>query len=201
MRFRYRLGWVIALGLARLLWNFRGLWSERIPNRGPVVIACNHVSNWDPILVAVGCRREVHFLAKEELFHNPLLGRLISALNALPLRRGAVDRRALRLAAGVLEEGGALVMFPEGTRSRNGSIGSGKPGVGYLACASRAPVVPAYISRSQPVARAFRTRTRIRVAYGEPIESEGLQGREAHSRLTERVMDSIRRLREEIDAP
>ena len=199
MKFHYRLGWTIALGLAKLLWRFRGLHSERVPGRGPVVIACNHVSNWDPILVGLGCRREVHFMAKEELFRNPLLGWLIRAYNALPLRRGAVDRRALRMAAGVLEGGGALVMFPEGTRSRDGRIGPGKPGVGYVACASGAPVVPAYITGSEALARAFRTRRAVLVAYGEPLRPEGQEGRDAHVALTERVMDGIRKLKREVD--
>lgn len=200
MKLHYRLGRAVLLGLARLIWRFRGLGGERIPASGPVVIACNHVSNWDPILVALGCRREVHFLAKEELFHNQFLGRLIRAYNALPLRRGTVDRRALRLAGGVLEEGGALVMFPEGTRSRDGSIGSGRPGVGYLACTSRAPVVPAYITGSQALGRAFLTRRPVSVAYGEPIESGELQGRQSHLELTRRVMEAMGRLKEEVDA-
>lgn len=202
MKFHYRVGRAVLLGLARLFCRFRVLWSERIPSRGPVVIACNHISNWDPLLVGLGCRREVHFLAKEELFHNPLLGWLIRAYNALPLRRGVVDRRALRLAGGVLDEGGVLVMFPEGTRSRDGRLGKGKPGVGYLACTSGTPVVPAYITGSQALGRSFLTRVPIRIAYGDPIEPGGLEfeGREAHTEFTERVMDGIRRLREEIDA-
>ena len=200
MKFHYRLGWVVARGIARALWGFRGLWSERIPNSGPVVIACNHVSNWDPILVGLGCRREVHFLAKEELFRNPLLRWLIRAYNALPLRRGIVDRRALRLASEVLEGGGALVMFPEGTRSRDGKLGRGKPGVGYLACASGGPVIPAYITGTEALARAFRTRVPVRVAYGEPIWPEGREGHDDHMELTERVMGGIAALREEVDA-
>ena len=200
MKLHYRLGWILALGLARLLWRFRGLWSERVPSHGPVVIACNHVSNWDPILVGLGCRREVHFMAKEELFRNPLLGWLIRAYNALPVRRAGVDRRALRMAASVLDKGGALVMFPEGTRSRDGGIGAGKPGVGYVACAAGAPVVPAYITGSQALARAFRTRQPVRVAYGKPLRPESARGREEeHVALTDLVMDGIRRLKREVD--
>lgn len=200
MKPHYRLGRLIALGLARVLWRFRGLWSERVPAGGPTIIACNHVSNWDPILVGLGCRREVHFLAKEELFRNPVLRRLIRAYNALPLKRGAVDRRALRAATSVLNSGGALVMFPEGTRSRNGTIGDGKPGVGYLACACGAPVVPAYVTGSQALARAFRTRVPVRVAYGEPIAPSRTGGREAHAVLTAQVMEGIRRLKTEVEA-
>ena len=200
MTFHYRLAWVITLGLVRLLWKFRGFWSERIPSRGPAVIACNHVSNWDPLLVGLGCRREVHFLAKEELFKNRALAWLIRSYNAVPVKRGRVDRRALRTAARTLDSDGALLMFPEGTRSRNGEIGKGRPGVGYLAATTGAPVVPAYITGSQALFECFRTRRRLVVSYGEPMRPPDPGDSETYEEFTARVMERIRDLRREVES-
>jgi 1-acyl-sn-glycerol-3-phosphate acyltransferase len=198
VRFHYRLGWTVALGLARLLLGHRATGGERIPRRGPAIIACNHVSNWDPVLVGLGCPREIHFMAKQELFRNPFLRWLIRAYNALPVRRGEADHRALRLASGVLKRGGALLMFPEGTRSTTGKVGSGKAGVGYLACSTGAPVVPACIVGSSDLKGAMARRTPLRVAFGAPIRPGPAESKDAYAAVTERVMDGIRRMREEI---
>ena len=116
MKLHYRIGWLLALGLARLLWGFRVTGRERVPRSGPVVVASNHISNWDPLLVGLACPREVHFLAKRELFENRAFAALIRAYNAIPLDRDGSDRKALRLARRILGDGRALLMFPEGTR-------------------------------------------------------------------------------------
>lgn len=197
MRFHYRLGWIVALGLARLLWGHRSAGSERIPRRGPVIIASNHISNWDPVLVGLGCPREVHFMAKQELFENPFLRWLITAYNALPVRRDRADHRALRMASGVLREGGALLMFPEGTRSTSGELGNAKAGVGFLACSTGAPVVPACIVGSSSLKSALLRRTPLRVAFGPPVSPGNANAGEAYAAVTDRVMEGIRRMREE----
>ena len=197
MRFHYRLGWIVTLGIARILWGYRSAGGERIPLKGPVIIACNHVSNWDPVLVGLGCPREVHFMAKQELFDNPFLGWLIRAYNALPVKRGTADHRALRRASGVLREGGALLMFPEGTRSTSGELGSAKAGVGFLACSSGAPIVPAHITGSQSLKRAAARAAPLRVTFGTPLAPEATSTKEGYAAVTDRVMSAIRLLREE----
>ncbi len=200
MRPHYRLGWVAARGLSRLLWGFRELWQDEIPLDGPLLIASNHISNWDPIFVGLGCPREMHFLAKQELFVNPLLARLIRAYNAVPVRRGMADRRALRAAIEVLDRNGALLVFPEGTRSTTGEIGEGKPGVGYLAAATGASVVPAYIEGSAALRDAFTTRKPLTVAYGERMEPPEPEGAETHAEYTARVMERIRGLKRRVES-
>jgi 1-acyl-sn-glycerol-3-phosphate acyltransferase len=195
----YRLSWVCALALARLLWGFRRSGTDRVPVSGPVVIASNHVSNWDPILVGLGCRREVHFWAKEELFRNPLLAALIRAYNAIPVRRGIADRRALRNASAVLSAGGALLMFPGGTRDKSGDVRDPRPGVGYVSCASAARVVPAYITGSNRLAGALKRRARLEVAFGEAIDPcEGASG-EDYRAYASRVAEAIGQLRREVE--
>jgi 1-acyl-sn-glycerol-3-phosphate acyltransferase len=198
VRFHYRLGWTVGLGLARLVLGHRTRGTEWIPREGPVIIASNHVSNWDPVLVGLGCPREVHFMAKQELFENRLLGWLITAYNALPVRRGQADHRALRLASGVLKRGGALLMFPEGTRSMNGEIKSAKAGVGFLASTTGTPVVPACIVGSSSLGRAAVRRTPLRVAFGRPIPPPEGRSANAYVEVTERVMQAIGELRREV---
>lgn len=198
MRFHYRLGWTVALGLARLVFGHATEGSERIPREGPVIIASNHVSNWDPVLVGLGCPRELHFMAKQELFENPLLRWLITAYNALPVRRAGADYRALRAAAQVLDGGGALIMFPEGTRSVSGEIGRAKAGVGFLACTTGAPVVPTCIVGSAALGSAAARRTALRVTFGEPVRPPAGRNPAAYADMTERVMDGIRRIRQEV---
>lgn len=185
----------------RLLWGVGSRGAELVPARGAVVVACNHISNWDPVLVGLACRRELHFLAKEELFRNPLFGGLIRAVNALPVRRGVLDRRALAQAVGVLKRGGVLLVFPEGTRSRNGEIGEARPGVGYIASAGGAVIVPAAIAGSHQLARALTRRGRVRIAFGEPFDAGSARSREGYEALTGRIMAAIGELRRSLETP
>lgn len=183
--------------LAMLLWGLRAQGSGFIPSEGPVVIACNHISNWDPVFVGLACRREVHFLAKQELFDKPLLGRLITAYNALPVRRGALDRRALRLAAETLKSGKVLVMFPEGTRSRTGDLGEPKPGIGLIAASAKATIVPAHIWGSNALRKAAARKQPVRVAFGPALPPSGTVAEDgaAYRETARRVMEAIRALR------
>jgi len=197
--FHYQFGRTVLLASARLLWRFRATGRERIPRGGPAVIACNHISNWDPVLVGLGCPREIHFLAKEELFRNRFLSAIIRAYNAIPVRRGALDRRALRRATDVLKSDEVLLMFPEGTRSTTGKLRKPRPGVGFIAGSSGVPVVPAYIAGSEALGRSFRTRKPVRVAFGTPLPAEKAETREGYVALTDRIMDAIRDLKREVE--
>lgn len=145
-------------------WEVRG--REHVPRSGGVIVASNHISYWDPPLVGTAAVRQLHFLAKEELFRPPVFGSLIRAYGALPIRRGVADLSGMTKAIEVLKAGHALLMFPEGTRSRDGQLHAARPGVGMLAVASDARIVPAYISGSdRPSGWMFR-RVRPRVSFG-----------------------------------
>lgn len=200
MRPHYLVGWTVFGTISRLLWGMRATGGQAVPERGAVVIACNHISNWDPVLVGLACRRELHFMAKEELFRIRPFGAFIRAYNALPVRRGALDRRALAAALSVLRKGGALLVFPEGTRSRTGDLGDARPGVAYLASAGGAVLVPAAIAGSHELSKALLRRRRVRVAFGEPLEAGSAQTREEYVALTDRVMESIAKLRAALEA-
>ncbi len=145
-------------------WEVRG--RERVPMSGPLIVASNHVSYMDPPMVGSATRRELHFLAKQELFRVPLLGPLIRSFNAIPIRRGMADLTGMARAMDVLKRGEALLVFPEGTRSRDGELHPARPGIGMLACASDATIVPAYISGSDRPNGWLTRRTRVRVWFG-----------------------------------
>ena len=139
----------IAVALMRLLFRLEAVGQELVPATGPVLIVSNHVSVLDPPLVGGSVPRPVYFMAKEELFRIPLFGRLIAALNARPVRRDGSDMRALKGSLALLQEGRAILVFPEGTRGVEGEPPrAGRPGVGMLAVLSGAPVVPVYVSGS-----------------------------------------------------
>jgi 1-acyl-sn-glycerol-3-phosphate acyltransferase len=108
-----------------------------------LILAANHVSNIDPVVIGMAAARELHFLAKEELFTaSRAFAWLIRSFNAWPVRRGGADRAAIERCAWLLERRQTLVVFPEGTRSRTGEIAPFRPGVGLLAVTGRVPVVP-----------------------------------------------------------
>lgn len=158
-------------------WEVRG--REHVPPTGAVIVASNHISFWDPPLVGTAAVRELHFLAKEELFRTPVLGPLIRAFNAIPIRRGVADLSGLARARDVLRAGRALIMFPEGTRRRDGELHEARPGVGILAVSSDARVVPVYISGSnQPAKWLFRMGC-VRVWFGPPRTWRELAGPDA----------------------
>jgi 1-acyl-sn-glycerol-3-phosphate acyltransferase len=162
----------LTLIVTRLLFGLRGRGMEHVPRTGPVLLVANHASVLDPPLVGAACPRRLSFLAKAELFDVPLLGALIRRLGARPLRREGPDAGALRTALRVLREGGALLVFPEGTRSADGVLGPAKPGAGMLAVLGQAPVVPVYVSGSAqawPRGRKLPRRTSITVTFGPPL--------------------------------
>src|SRR5262245_24945816 len=138
----------VALALMRLLFRVEGRGAEHIPAEGPVLLVANHSSVLDPALIGGVCPRPLTFLAKAELFRIPGFGGLIRRLNARPLRREGADPSALRIARRVLDEGKALLVFPEGTRGEEGILREPKAGAALLAVQSGAAVIPTYVRGS-----------------------------------------------------
>ena len=178
---------------ARLFLRIRITGREHIPLRGPLIVACNHISFWDPPLVGSLFPRVLAFLAKEELFQNKLFGALIAGYNSIPIPRGPRARSALRGAEGVLDRGGAVLIFPEGTRSKTGSFLPPRAGISHLAAVSQAPVLPARIKGSRQIRRSMLRRVEIRIAFGSmmmpPVGPPGR--REDGHAYARRVMDEI----------
>jgi 1-acyl-sn-glycerol-3-phosphate acyltransferase len=156
-----------------------------------VVLASNHRSFIDPFLIGTMVRRPVYYVAKRELFEfHPVLTWLLSALGAFPVDRGAGDEQMIDTAKGILERGGIVLMFPEGTRTRPGSLGKPKRGVGRLALETGAPVVPIAIIGTEDVRNGWRLRPRkVRLRAGPPLTFPKVE--DASPELAKAVTDRI----------
>ena len=167
------------LGSALLVFPvFRGLFRgsttglEHVPKDGPLVVASNHGSHLDPPLLGHALGRPVAFMAKAELFAIPLLGAVIRACGAYPVRRGASDREAIRTATAKLEEGWATGVFLDGTRQANGRVNNPLPGAALLAARSGAPLLPVAIVNSHRALGSGRIWPRLvplQLRVGSPI--------------------------------
>jgi glycerol-3-phosphate dehydrogenase (NAD(P)+) len=147
------------------------LGQEQIPASGPAILASNHRSFFDPFVIGTLSRRPIYYVAKSELFRNPVLAWFVSALGAFPVERGAGDRDAIRTAHELLARGELVLIFPEGTRTRPGPLGQPRRGVGRLALESGAPVIPLAIHGTQDVRKGILLRPRkVRVRVGAPLE-------------------------------
>jgi len=197
--FIYNLVCVAAHPILRSAFGFRVTGAELIPRTGGVIVAVNHASNYDPVLIGMACPRQLAFLAKIELFQNPVLRMLFRRLGAIPLHRGAADSGALRAAVEALNGGKPLLMFPEGTRSKTGELQKGRRGVGMLAVRSGASILPAYLYGSFHMFRNI-FRRRVAVHFGHPIEigpylSLPISVKELYRRLGEDTMARIKELK------
>lgn len=164
---------------------------EHFPKEGAVLLCSNHIDNLDPPTVGISAPRQVHFMAKEELFQVPVLGGIVRKVGSFPVKRGMSDREALRNGLNVLKDGGVLGLFPEGTRSKDGKLGKGLAGAGFFALRSNALVVPC------AVIGTYKPFNKVKVFFGEPINLDPLRERKATAEeATELIMSKIAELLE-----
>jgi glycerol-3-phosphate dehydrogenase (NAD(P)+) len=150
--------------------RLRRVGMEHIPKTGPVIFAANHRSFLDPFVIGMLTRRPVYYVAKRELFENPIQAWLLNRLGAFPVERGESDERSMSTARAILARGDCVVIFPEGTRIRGGPLRSPKRGVGRLALETGAPIVPVAVLGTDRVRRGALIRPcRIRVRCGAPL--------------------------------
>ncbi len=169
---------------------------ENIPPTGGVIVACNHVSYLDPPLVGSTILRECAFMARHDLWNRPMMGKLISRLNAFPVRRDTADRGAIKEAIGILERGLVLVLFPEGTRSPDGLLQQPQPGLALIVQKSGVPVIPAAVigpERMLPAGSNRLRMTRLVVAFGPPATfGPGATRDEVLDTVMDRIADLLR---------
>jgi glycerol-3-phosphate dehydrogenase (NAD(P)+) len=142
-----------------------------IPKHGPAILAANHRSFFDPFLIGTMTRRPLYYVAKRELFEiNPVISWLLAALGAFPVDRGRGDKDSIATAKDLLARGEIVLIFPEGTRTRPGPLGSPHRGVGRLAIETGVPVIPVAIIGTEAIRRGWRIRPhKVRVRAGVPM--------------------------------
>ncbi|QFF98690.1 1-acyl-sn-glycerol-3-phosphate acyltransferase [Psychrobacillus glaciei] len=171
------------------IYRFEVIGAENFPKEGGILLCSNHINALDPPVVGINAPRAVNFMAKEELFHIPILKSILPGVNAFPVKRGMSDRDALRRAIKLLKDGEVVGLFPEGTRSKDGTLGKGFSGAGFFALRGEANIVPcAIIGPYKP----FR---KLKIVFGEMIDIQPYRDRKASAdEVTEVIMTNIGQL-------
>jgi len=194
----YNIGKIFVQGILRLFMPFKVNNKDNMPKEGKVIVCCNHISLTDPVRLAFSQQRQIFFMAKSELFKNKALGKLLTSLGAFPVHRGRGDKSAINKAQELLNDGKALGVFIEGTRSSTGELLQPKAGAVMIAYNYNTPILPCCITaKDGGVPKMFN---RCIVSYGELIKPEELgieKGTPREFRTASRlVMDKISQLRE-----
>ena len=162
------------VGILRVLikgvFRVRVIGAENMPKEGGAIVASNHRSNWDPIVVAITTPRKLTFMAKAELFKNKMVASVLRAVGAFPIKRGGGDVGAIKGALTILKNEDAMLIFPEGTRVADESKSEAKPGTVMLAIRAKVPVVPVYTTGK------YRWFSKITVTFGKPVYYEEFYG-------------------------
>jgi 1-acyl-sn-glycerol-3-phosphate acyltransferase len=198
VNFYYWLGYHLSRLLARLFFGFRIIHRERVIQTGPVILAMNHQSFFDPPLAGNACDRPIFFLAKKSLMNVPVLGWLLPKLNVIPVNLEGGDRSALKALIRILSAGDCALVFPEGSRTPDGNLHPALPGLGLLIAKTRSPVVPMRIFGAfdaWPIHGKIHLGRKITIVIGEPIYFSDADletgGKDRYARLSQRVMDAI----------
>jgi 1-acyl-sn-glycerol-3-phosphate acyltransferase len=196
MTFWYLLGYSLSKGIAKTFFNYRVIGAENMIEEGPCIIAANHCSFFDPPLVGVACKRAIHYLARKSLLEWPVLGPIFPELNVIPVDRKNADRSALMGAIRVVKNGGAVLIFPEGTRSPDGNLRAAQPGIGMIAAKTGAPVVPVRLFGSFeafPREKKLPRRVPITVVIGRPLGAalEAAASKDSYKEISDEIMRRI----------
>jgi 1-acyl-sn-glycerol-3-phosphate acyltransferase len=206
MTFTYYFWYTLSKIAARCFFAFRIIHRERMIEAGPVILAANHQSYFDPPLVGICSKRAVYYLARKTLLDIPFLGKLLPDINVIPVDRDGNDMSALKKIIRLVRSGNGVVLFPEGTRSPDGSLQRGKSGIGLIIAKTRAPVQPMRLFGSHeafPKGSGKVALAPITVIVGDAIRftdeeldpnSHGGDERALYQYLSDRVMDAIAQL-------
>jgi 1-acyl-sn-glycerol-3-phosphate acyltransferase len=198
----YFVGWCCFRALYKCYFRWRVYNPERVPETGPVILAANHTSFIDPPLVGAGLPRDINYLARESLFRFPGIGALLRSWNSVPVDREGGGAAGLRRILDRLLDGGAIILFPEGTRSRDGNLQPARSGIGLTVIKSNAVVVPVRVFGTYDAYgrhMRFPRPRRVAVKYGEPMRFETLRA-EARTCSKARLKDIYQEVADEIMA-
>jgi 1-acyl-sn-glycerol-3-phosphate acyltransferase len=184
----YYVPWMLCRAVFSTYFRWRVYEANRVPPMGPVLLASNHASLLDPPLVGATLRRDICYLARENLFRNPLIGAVLRSWNVVPVDRDGGGAAGLRAIMERLQAGNAVIVFPEGTRTQDGALQPARSGIGLLAIKCQAPVVPVRVFGTFAAygrqMRLPRPRA-VAVKFGRPLDLD-------HSREEARVCSKAR---------
>jgi 1-acyl-sn-glycerol-3-phosphate acyltransferase len=202
MNFSYRCGWLCFRFVFATYFRVRYIGAEHVPRTGGVILAANHASYLDPPVVGSGLDRDINYLARQSLFRFPLMGRLLVSWNSVPVDRDGGGARGLKNILERLLGGAGIILFPEGTRSRDGKLQPAQAGIGLVVAKSDALVVPVHVFGSYKAwgrNQKIPLPKRITVRYGEPMRFEKLRA-EARECSKERLKAIYQQIADEIMA-
>lgn len=195
----YRVGQAVCRPIMKVFYRYKFINNNSIPHEGAYIIASNHMSFSDPVLLGLGQRRRLFFMAKQELFKNKFFAGLIRALGAFPVERGAGDGKAIKTGEDLIKEGNVMTIFIEGGRTKTGEFMRPRSGCALVAQQMQVPVIPACITITGNPKHRFAKRV---VHFGEPLTPEQLGltpdgDRRQLKNATNMIMDEIKKMREQ----
>jgi 1-acyl-sn-glycerol-3-phosphate acyltransferase len=198
MGFTYAAGYQLSKFIAQAFFDLQVFGQDNIIEEGPALLAMNHQSFLDPPFAGICCNREIFFLARKTLFDVPVLGFFMKHVNVIGVDREGSDVGALKSVIRVLRAGGCTIVFPEGTRSRDGNLLPARPGAGLIIAKTLVPVMPMRIFGAFdafPPGAKWPRRSPVTIVIGEPIRFTAADvigdQREVFQRLSEQVMRRI----------
>lgn len=194
----YTIGRGVCTPIFKVLYRYKFINRNSIPKEGAYILACNHLSNSDPVLLGIGQKRRLFFMAKVELFKNKFFGALIRGLGAFPVERGAGDGKAIKTGEDLIKEGNVMTIFIEGGRTKTGDLMRPRSGCALVAQQMQVPVIPACITVVGNPKYIFAKRV---IHYGEPLTPQQLGltvdgDRRQLKNASNMIMDEIRKMRE-----
>ena len=202
MGFTYAVSYQFSKFVGQALFDLRIYGQENIIKEGPALLAMNHQSFLDPPFAGISCQRPIHYLARKTLFEIPVVGWILRRINVIGVDREGSDVAALKAVMRILRSGGCTIVFPEGTRTRDGSLQPAKPGAGFIIAKTLAPVVPMRIFgafEAFPRDAKIPRMSPVTIVAGKPIHftKADISGdpRIVFQRLSEQVMEKIAALK------
>jgi 1-acyl-sn-glycerol-3-phosphate acyltransferase len=193
---------IITTPISLAVYRARQIGVDNVPVSGPVILASNHFSNMDHFLAGVWLPRRIRFLAKSQLFGNPVGDFIFSRGGVFPIRRGHADEEAFKTIRAIFEQDGVVMIYCEGGRSRTGDLGRPRPGVGRAALENDVPVVPVAIHGSQGIRRWKRLSfPKVTIRYGEPrsFPQVAESTRDQQLACAEEIFAEVRAMYEELE--
>lgn len=190
----YIVGRFIFFVLFKLLFGLKVYAKDNIPRHTGFIIASNHASNIDPLVIAAANYRPINFMAKEELFRNKFFGFILRCVHVFPVKRGKTDLSSIKEAIRRLKDGGGLLLFPQGGRQDSIDVEGAKEGIGLLARRAQVPIVSAYINgsgKAMPKGKKMPRRTQVSVYFGQAMYIKPTQD---YASVVKEVMLAIEQL-------